>query len=357
MNILHIANLGRNNKIGGLGIAVLQLAEAQRKCGSESYICSFSNHESIINNKDCYFTPNKDTFIYVLKNKKPDIAIINGIYEKEDIWVWKCLKKYRIPYLIVFHGSASADNAKKGWLKKKVANFIFFNKIIANAEGVIYLNKSELKKSVFRKVNDKYSIIPNGVNYPDSVIKAKGDDYVNIVFMSRLDYYGKGLDVLLPAISRLYNEGWQNYLKFTFYGNSYDNTYKKLQQYGSFVTYKGFVAGDRKNKAFEDASINILPSRSEGMPMTILDSLAFGRPCIVTRMTNMADLIEENSCGWIVELNEEALYSTIVNAVKELRECPDKYFNNCRKTACLFSWNEIAKKSISIYNRYLTNRK
>lgn len=357
MKILHIANIGRNGKIGGLGIAVLQLAEAQRECGSESYVCSFSNHESVINRTDCLFTPNRESFISVLKNIKPDIAIINGIYEKEDIWVWKCLKKSRIPYLIVFHGSASSDNAKKGYLKKKVANFIFFNHIIAQAKGVIYLNDSELKKSVFHKVNENCSIIPNGVNYPKSVGKCRHDDCINIIFMSRLDYHGKGLDILLPVISRLSKEGWRKHLRFTFYGNAYDETYKKLQQYGSFVSYEGFVSGNRKTKAFENASINILPSRSEGMPMTILDSLAFGRPCIVTRMTNMAELIEDNSCGWVTELNEEALYKTIVKAVTELREFPDKYFDNCRKIAHSFSWNEIAEKSITIYKRYLSNEK
>ena len=235
---------------------------------------------------------------------------------------------------MVFHGGASRDNAKKGWLKKIIANLLLFNWFIYKAKAVVYLSENEYKKSVFKRINSNYTILPNGVNVPDDIIPSRVvQEKMNITFLSRIDYYGKGIDVLLEAIKKLQCEGWEDKIEFNFYSNKYDDTYKLLLEYGDFVKYHGFVAGYEKAEVLKKASINILPSRSEGMPMTILEALSYGCPCMVTPMTNMAELIKENHCGWVIELTAESITETIKKAYEELSVSPNKYFEECRNTA------------------------
>ena len=251
---------------------------------------------------------------------------------------------------MVFHGGASRDNAKKGWLKKKVANLLLFNWFIHKAKAVVYLSENEYKKSVFKRTNKNYTILPNGVNVPNEVLPSRVVlEKMNITFLSRIDYYGKGIDVLLEAVKKLQCEGWKDKLEFNFYGNKYDDTYKLLLEYGDFVKYHGFVAGNEKAEVLKKASINILPSRSEGMPMTILEALSYGCPCMVTPMTNMAELIKENHCGWVIDLTAESITKTIKKAYEELSVNPDKYVEKCRKTAEKYSWDNVAKKTIMFY--------
>ena len=196
--------------------------------------------------------------------------------------------------------------------------------------------------------------MPNGVNVPNDVLPSRVVlEKINITFLSRIDYYGKGIDVLLEAIKKLQNEGWDDKIEFNFYGNKYDDTYKLLLEYGDFVKYHGFVTGDEKAEVLKKASINILPSRSEGMPMTILEALSYGCPCMVTPMTNMAELIKDNHCGWVIDLTAESIVQTIKKAYEDLFDNPNKYFEECRNTAKKYSWDNVAKKSIMFYQKII----
>jgi len=350
MRVLHIANIGRSGKLGGIGVAVMQLSKAQRELGVDSRICTTKYNEIYVDNNLTYYTDSTEKFKQLIDGFRPDIITINGLYEKEEIPYTLYIWKKQIPYIIVYHGSASHDNVKKGWLKKKIANYIFFDRIIKRASFVVYLNVNEYNKSVFQKINKRYYIIPNGVIVPSDVPMSSTQKRVNITFMSRLDYHGKGLDVLLPAIKKLREEGWEDKIVFTFYGNHYDDTYKKFLEFGDFLQYKGFVSGWEKSQALIDSSIIILPSRSEGMPIIILEALAFGRPCMVTSMTNMAELIEGNNCGWVIELSEESIIEKIKQAYQQLHINPSFYFDNCRQVAKEYSWYNVAKRTIEVYN-------
>ena len=352
MKILHIAYFGRSGKLNGIYEAVTCLAEAQRKLGHEVKV-AITTRQSVVDEETIYFTPKVDCLKRLLDSFHPDIVMFHSLYEIQQITFSAVLRRRRIPYVLVFHGGASKDNAKKGWIKKKIANWLLFDWFIHKAKAVIYLSENERQKSVFTRVNKNYFILPNGVNIPLEVHPHTMDGKMNITFLSRIDYYGKGIDVLLQAIRRLQAEGWGDRIQFNFYGNKYDDTYKLLLEYGDFVKYHGFVAGQEKTKALQQAAINILPSRSEGMPMTILEALAYGCPCMVTPMTNMAELIRENQCGWVIELTPESIVDAIKKAYAELSVNPNAYFENCRRVAQQFSWTNVAAESINIYQRII----
>ena len=353
MKILHIAYFGRVGKLNGIYEAVTCLANAQIKLNNEVKI-AITTKQSVVDEHFIYYTPTINEFKLLLDSYKPDIVVFNSLYEIQQISFSHLLRKRNIPYVLVFHGGASRDNAKKGWLKKKIANLLLFNWFIHKAKAVVYLSENEYKKSAFKRINKNYTILPNGVNVPNDVLPSRVVlKKINITFLSRIDYYGKGIDVLLEAIKELQSEGWNDKIEFNFYGNKYDDTYKLLLEFGDFVKYHGFVAGDEKAEVLKKASINILPSRSEGMPMTILEALSYGCPCMVTPMTNMAELIKDNYCGWVIDLTTESIVRTIKKAYEELFDNPNKYFEECRNTAKKYSWDNVAMKSIMFYQKII----
>ncbi len=349
MKILHIAYFGRSGKLNGIYEAVTCLANAQKKMNSEVQIAITTNH-SIVDKQFIHYTPDIKEFKRVLDSFKPDIVVFNSLYEIQQITFSYLLRKRGIPYVLVFHGGASRDNAKKGWLKKKIANLLLFNWFIHKAKAVVYLSENEYRKSIFKRINRNFTILPNGVSVPnDSNFSRLVPKKMNINFLSRIDYYGKGIDVLLEAVKKLQSEGWEDKIEFNFYGNKYDDTYKMLLEYGDFVKYHGYVTGYEKAEVLKNASIIILPSRSEGMPMTILEALSYGCPCMVTPMTNMAELIEENCCGWVIDLTAESIADAIKRAYEELSINPNKYAEQCINTARKYSWDNVAKESILFY--------
>lgn len=348
MKILHVAYFGRKSKLNGIYEAVTCLSKAQMALGHEVKI-AITTEQSVVDNHFIYYTPHTRDFLELLHGFTPDIVVFNSLYEIQQITFSYVLRRRSIPYVLVFHGGASRDNAKKGWIKKKLANWLLFDWFIYRAKAVVYLSENEYQKSVFKRINNNYRIIPNGVNYPEEVSHQAASAKLNITFLSRIDYYGKGIDVLLEAIKILKAEGWEDRIEFNFYGNKYDDTYKLLLEFGDFVKYHGFVSGEEKATVLRNASINILPSRSEGMPMTILEALSFGCPCMVTPMTNMAELIARNQCGWVIELTPESIVQAIKAAYKDLHEDPLIYYSNCRKAARDYAWPNVAKCSLSFY--------
>lgn len=348
MKILHIAYFGKFGEVTGIVEAVSNLAHKQREMGHQVKIMIPFKHP-LVDGKTVFFMHSLNCAISSLKAFSPDIVVFNCFYYKYQIQLSFYLKIRHIPYVLVFHGGASADNAKKNWLKKKVANLVLFNRFVKWAERVVYLSENEKEKSIFPKQNPKWAIIPNGVNIPDIVPLGVLHEKIRIVYISRLDWHGKGLDILCSAIKLLYEKGYGNRVQFCFYGTKKSADCDKLFQFGSFSMYGGYVSGRDKDKALRSANVFILPSRSEGMPLAVLEALSYGVPCIVTRETNMADLIKTHNCGWVVQLSASDICNKIETIIAEYPSKRESLFRNAINTARLFDWNVVAKQSVNLY--------
>lgn len=355
MKILHIAYFGRNRQMNGVSESVINLAKAQVAQGQEVKLAMANDHD-LIDGKFICLTDNVEVFSTLIDEFIPDIAVFHSLYERFQISYSHILRKRNVPYVLVFHGGASIDNAHKHAMKKRIANLLFFNRIIRYADRVVYLNTNEKEKSVFRRINNRDAIIPNGVMLRDNIFQRRGNDKINISFISRMDYWGKGLDLLYEAIEQLKNSPLGKILHFSFYGYATDQTYKVFNELGNISHYYGYVSGQEKQDAFLTSDVLILPSRSEGMPMTILEALAYGIPCIVTPETNMADLIADNGCGWVTELTIESIVKTIKKCCADIQIDYEGYYKRCKQVAALYSWENIARTSTLLYTEILNER-
>lgn len=357
MKILHISYFGRQRTITGIVESVMNISQKQREMGHDVLIIIPFNHP-LVDGKRVIYSHSFWQAIKNIKNFHPNIVVFDGFYDKYQIRISWFLKWRGIPYLIVFHGGASADNQKRNWFKKRIANFLFFNRFVKWAKSIVYLSENEKNKSIFSRINPSYYIIPNGVNTPSNMgieTPKYWNETIRFLYLSRLDWYGKGLDVLYDALKLLFDSGYESKVCFDFYGTKESIETEKLFQFGNMTKYRGYVTGKEKEAAYRSADIFILPSRSEGMPMVILEALSFGLPCIVTPETNMSTLIEENKCGWVVDLRSQDVFNIIKEAVDDYYVNQDNYYKNSVKTALLFEWSKIAEKSISVYNKILNN--
>lgn len=352
MKILHILNPGKSG-INGVTNVVIQLSIAQRKLGNDVFL-GFTQTSTLISDEEIFIVDETVKFKYVLKCCVPDIIVFHSLYNMNYIHFAQILLAKGIPYLIVFHGGASSDNYKRHYLKKAIANFVFFNHFVKKAAKVIYLNKGELSKSIFQKINNRYAIIPNGIEVGNTILRKDTVTLpLNITFISRMDIYGKGLDVLMKVISILYESEYKNLLRFSFYGHSYEGSHHIVDGYGDFARYCGVVYGEDKDSVFRNTDILILPSRSEGMPLTILEAFSYGIPCIVTPQTNMSDLIELYQTGWVTNLDIQEMVDCIKKAYTDYMTNHNEYKKSCFVLAQRFNWSNIAQQSIKVYDDIL----
>lgn len=73
---------------------------------------------------------------------------------------------------------------------------------------------------------------------------------------------------------------------------------EQLQQ---LVTYKGWVTGEEKYKAIADADVYILPSYNEGLPLSILEAMSYGKAIVATPVGGIPEIVQHQVNGLLVQ--------------------------------------------------------
>lgn len=78
-----------------------------------------------------------------------------------------------------------------------------------------------------------------------------------------------------------------------------------LKGLGKHFELLGWCSNDEVRARLVGARAMILPSFAEGLPVSIMEALAFGRPVISTYIAGIPELVD-SSCGWIVPAGDVA---------------------------------------------------
>ncbi len=111
----------------------------------------------------------------------------------------------------------------------------------------------------------------------------------------------KGLDVLLEACQQLKQQTSDFHLLLIGDGPLRPSLAVEVQQrsLSEHVTFVGTVDHDRLGPWFQAADLTVLPSRSEGIPNTLLESLACGTPFVASAVGGVAE-IGTHAAAWLV---------------------------------------------------------
>ena len=78
----------------------------------------------------------------------------------------------------------------------------------------------------------------------------------------------------------------------------------------SSVTFTGMLKGERKWNALAAAEVFVLPSRSEGLSVSVLEALGMGVPAIVSSQCNVPE-VQTRECGWMIEPDKNELTAAL----------------------------------------------
>ena len=354
MVVLHIASI-KNDLTLGVCAVVPQHIKAQSNLASVGFI-NVNNEK--IEGIDCqidYQVP------FCLKNlpkpfNKPDLVVFHETYRVEYLKISKEIRKNKIPYIIIPHGELTTEAQKKKWLKKKVANIVFFNRFISGARYLQALSKKEME-------NIKFSlpkfIGSNGTVLPEESKKTFSSSGLKLLYIGRLEVEIKGLDIMLGAIANVKDFMREHNCSLKMFGPDVlgrgDEVRALIKQNGieDLVTLMPPILGEDKKKELLDADVFIQTSRSEGMPLGVLEALSYGLPCIVTKGTTFMDDINQNDLGWGVETSVLAVQNAIISAVTDRETFIKKSNNAVNFIANNYSWEKVAFDTIEEYKKII----
>lgn len=346
MKILHITAT-HLKKYGGIPVVLENLVKNQNRINDvTSMVLSVKYNVDEIKSDYFVFKKGMDEIKRFINEYNPDTIIFHGIYFIEYVTISKIIDKMNIKYYIEPHGSFMKVAQKKGAFKKMLVNKLLLNNFFSNAYGYIFLNDNEKKESIFSTKNDL--IIPNGIEIKKEKIEKKVNKKINIVFIGRIDINHKGIDRLMEALKKI--DDIERMFKVSIYGvggkkeiktlNKYINKFNNLE-----VEFRGAIYDKEKVKVLIESNIMILTSRYEGFPMSIIEALYYGNPCIVTSGTNVREIIDNNNLGW--GSDDNCIEEIILKAVKEYNEKSDYYITHTQKFIREnYKWEKIAEESI-----------
>ncbi len=350
MVILHIASIN-DNRYNGICVAVPEHVRAQ----SGYALVGLLN----LMNADI---PNiKNMFKYAQYSSveelpqpfnRPDIAVFHDVYRIEFLHISSELRRMKIPYIIVPHGSLRFEAQRKKRLKKTVANFLLFNGFINSAVALQCLSRLEEDNTRFGRVK---FIGTNGIVLPEN----KKTDFcrqgIRFVYIGRLEMHVKGLDLLVAAV-RLERESLiRSGARFDIYGPDILGRAAELRGLieengvSDVIKLHSEIAGEEKEQALLSSDVFIQTSRHEGMPMGILEALAYGLPCLVTEGTTLGGYISETAAGWSCRTDADGIAFSLISAIGDKEKLKELSKNARKAVSRDFAWDKIAEDTVKKY--------
>lgn len=197
------------------------------------------------------------------------------------------------------------------------------------------------------------TLIPNGVNRP-SLINADmisekynlhKDEY--ILFLGRL-VPEKGVHYLIEAFKQVETDKKLVIAGGTSDSNDFVKEIRDLAKGDERILFTGFVQGSELEELYSNAYIYVLPSDLEGMPLSLLEAMSYGNCCLVSDISECADVVEDKAVtflkGNVTNLKEKLQWlcdrQDIVEDYK--REVADYI---CGK----YNWDEIVDRTLELY--------
>lgn len=220
-----------------------------------------------------------------------------------------------------------------------------------------------LEKYCANEFNVKTFYIPNGVPsfgpvMSDEMLAQFGlEKNKYLVMISRLIPH-KGAHILVEAFVKLKQEFKDDEkirdLKLAIVGggvytDKYVRNLHRLAGACNDIIFTDFQAGDNLEQLYTHALALVHPSLNEGLPITVLQAMAYGRPVLVSNLAEHRELIDDNR--FIFKEND---VNNLKRKMQEFLLLPDEEKNkageaNKSTTNNVYHWEKIVPQIEELY--------
>ena len=256
------------------------------------------------------------------------------------------------PLILTVHGSDINKLAKKGILSK------FVKYSLSNADRIIAVG-SGLRSTIEHKFNIppyKIIIIPTSVDLElfKPIDKEMVRHKLNLSDKKRILFVGNLEPVKNPL---LFVELAKRLPKYDFVlvgGGSLKHKMIELKERFHLSNLK--LAGSVKKVSiplYMNASdLLILPSKSEGFGLVLVEAMACGLPVLGTKVGGIKDIIKDDINGYFISNVEDAVKK--INMLLKDKSLYSKTSKQAIKSSKYFSSKNYAEKNFNLYKKFST---
>jgi poly(glycerol-phosphate) alpha-glucosyltransferase len=253
-------------------------------------------------------------YLEFLKAYRPHLIHTHGIWIYSSMATLIHAKRCGIPYMISPHGMLDPWALRNSRWKKIPAYWLYERAHLNKASVMRALCESEAES--FRKfgLKNPIAIIPNGIDLPEESPRkaANHEGKKTLLSLGRI-HPKKGLSNLIRAFARSRGSRGENHEQWHLLMVGWDQggyevelmqLCKELELSISHKIHKNHTGNDRddadvifygpafkeeKELLLNSADAFVLPSFSEGLPMSVLEAWAHGLPVVMTPECNLPE--------------------------------------------------------------------
>ena len=110
----------------------------------------------------------------------------------------------------------------------------------------------------------------------------------------------------------------------------------------------GFVSGQELEELYSNCYIYVLPSDIEGMPISLLEAMSYGRNCLVSNIPENIDVTKDKAISFeksnVDDLKEKLEKLINGNNLKDAQEIKDYILSK-------YNWDDIVDKTELLYKK------
>lgn len=274
-------------------------------------------------------------FLLVTFRKKYDIIHIHP----NLLYFLAPLLRLRYKVIITVHGIKGFKFYDNKFI------WFFFRTALGFANAIVAVNLKDKKE--LEKIFNRAEYIPNGVDLSTySKINLKVEKKIS--FIGRI-HEQKGIIYLLESFD-IINKEFPDF-KLEIIGGMTEYAYELQKKFrNKNVAWRGSIT-DRKEiiRSLKSAYCIVLPSLWEGLPLTLFESLASGRPVVLSDISAFKSVVKDEALFF---RNKD--FKDMARKIKTLivsKKLADRYGAKGIKLAKSYDWSKIADRLQSAYNR------
>ncbi len=183
---------------------------------------------------------------------------------------------------------------------------------------------------------------------PDDLFTLARNEGGSLLYFGRLDWFQKGLDVLLQAFASLTREFPELRLRIAGRGKDADRVEAAVDELGirHAVEIRGSVSEEEKRRLFSEAKLLLMPSRFEGFGMVAAEAMASGVPVVAAAAGSLPEVIAPPGGGVLVPAGDAAALAEAVVALLNEPARRQELSRSARASAERFRWDRIAQQHL-----------
>lgn len=202
------------------------------------------------------------------------------------------------------------------FLKIKKFNTLrrLYEKIYSSVNTIVLLSENSVQSFEFylgHSTNGKIACINNPLSY--NVIECRNDLSLKnkqVLFVGRLEEFTKKISLALKAWEMVMNDESLRDWKFTIVGDGQDRaSLEKFVKHRNIINVE-FMGFSSPTKYYEDSSVFLMTSVSEGWGLTLTESMQHGCvPIAFDSYSSVRDIITDGRNGLLIEYPNVSLFA------------------------------------------------